>query len=89
MPGLEETDHYVDVTATVDRQVRAVLCHRSQFLRPAGAPDGPPRWAPERLAMVSSMRARLRQLGERSGHGYRFAERLRRISTTTGCRTTP
>ncbi len=81
MPGLEETDHYVDVTATVARQVKAVLCHRSQFLSADGQSDGSTRWAPERLAMVSSMRAQLRQLGERSGRGYRFAARLRRVTT--------
>jgi LmbE family N-acetylglucosaminyl deacetylase len=75
MPGFEETDHYVEVTATVERQVKAVLCHRSQFL----AAHGDAKWAPERLAMVSSMRARMRELGERSGLGYEYAARLRRL----------
>lgn len=80
MPGLDETDDYVDVSATVERQVKAVLCHRSQFLASAGDT----RWAPERLAMVAAMRARMRDLGGRSGLGYEHAARVRRL--TTACR---
>jgi LmbE family N-acetylglucosaminyl deacetylase len=79
MPGLRETDEYVDVTATMDRQVKAVLCHRSQFLAP-GEDAG---WAPERLAMVSSMRARMRDLGMRSGRGYEYASRVMRIPASS------
>ena len=79
LPGLDETDHYVDVTTTVDRQVKAVLCHRSQFVAPGGG-VGATGWAPERLAMVAAMRARMRALGERSGRGYQFATRVRRLT---------
>jgi len=79
VPGLEAADHYVDVSPTVDRQVRAILCHRSQFRRRERDPGAPARWAPERLAQVALVRQRLRQLGERSGLGCEYAARVRRL----------
>jgi hypothetical protein len=65
----------VDVSATVDRQLKAILCHRSQLQ----APGPGPAWRPERLGVIPAVRERLRQLGSSSGRGYEYAARFRRL----------
>jgi LmbE family N-acetylglucosaminyl deacetylase len=79
LPAFDEPDQYMDVTSTVRRQRKAILCHRSQFQRLAPEPGIPATWIRERLYFVSSVTDRLRQLGERSGLGYEYAAGFRRI----------
>jgi LmbE family N-acetylglucosaminyl deacetylase len=63
VPGVEEADHFVDVTGVIDRKIEAVLRHRSQF---------------QDLGDVAQwIRERASQVGEMAG--YQYAERFRRI----------
>jgi LmbE family N-acetylglucosaminyl deacetylase len=62
-------DHFVDATASIDRKVEAILCHKSQFGKPHQDGDGPAKWVHERM----------RQIGEQAG--YEYAESFKRLVT--------
>lgn len=70
LPGFESADHYVDVSAYMDRKIQAIMCHASQFAGRPGMEDGAPgKW----------IRDRMKQVGERAG--YEYAEGFRRLET--------
>ena len=80
IPGLEPTDHAIEVTAAaVDRQVQAMLCHRSQLQARGPHAGDPARWDPDRLGVVEAAKQLLREQGARSDEGYEFAARVRRL----------
>ena len=69
VPGFDGADHFVDVTATIDRKIEAVLCHKSQFGKPHQDQDGPGKWVYERAG----------ETGKRAG--YQYAEGFKRMVT--------
>lgn len=68
LTGTADVDHYVDITATFDRRVEALLCHQSQLRDPGRLPDMMRDWA-----TVQATRA-----GWPAG---RLAEGFRRVKT--------
>jgi LmbE family N-acetylglucosaminyl deacetylase len=69
LPGFEGSDHFVDATAYVDRKIKAIRCHRSQFEKPGLEPDQVGKWT----------RDWMHQAGERAG--YEYAEAFKRLET--------
>ncbi|HEY4937498.1 MAG TPA: PIG-L deacetylase family protein [Actinomycetota bacterium] len=70
LPGFDQPDFVVDVTAYMDRKIQAIMCHSSQFAPRPGFEDG----APEKR-----IREWMKQTGERAG--YEYAEAFRKLET--------
>jgi LmbE family N-acetylglucosaminyl deacetylase len=65
----EKADHFVDATPYMDRKLKAILCHQSQFGKRHQDEDGPEKWLREWMGKV----------GERGG--YEYAESFTRMET--------